>query len=259
LHPEVSPDGTCLAIEIREVGNTDVWVYDLTRETLTRLTFDPAVDERPLWTPDGQRVVFTSHRDGAGNLFWKAADGTGEVERLTTSQNLQTPHSWSSDGTQLVVNDDFAISVLSLQGERQVAPLLEAAPRVAYPTISPDGQWMAYKAVESGPDEIYVRPFPDVNGGRWQISTDEGDDPVWAPDGRELFYRGSGGRMMAVPMEAEPTFNPGIPEALFEGRYLEDGGVQYDVPRASGYAGWGLADLRQRHGQYQVRAARPDQ
>ena len=192
------------------------------------LTFDPAVDERPRWTLGGQRVVFASGRDGVANLYWKAADGTGEVERLTESQEIQAPYSWSSDGTQLLIHDGRSIAVLSIEGERSVEPLLPgAAPR--YPAISPDGRWMAYKSLESGQDEVYVRPFPDVNSGRWQISPDLGDDPIWSRDGRELFYRGPGGQMMAVPVETEPTFNPGNPEALFGGPYPEGGGVQYDV------------------------------
>ena len=228
-HPQLSPDGARLALEIVDAANTDIWIYDLERDTLTRLTFDPAVDERPRWTLDGQRVVFASGRDGLANLFWKAADGTGEVERLTESQTVQAPYSWSSDGTQLLITDGTAISMLSMEGERSVEPLLQAAAAPRYPAISPDGRWMAYKSLESGQDEVYVRPFPDVNSGRWQISPNLGDDPIWSRDGRELFYRGPGGELMAVPVETEPTFRPGNPEALFGGPYLEGGGVQYDV------------------------------
>ena len=225
--PRLSPDGTRVAFALQKAGNQDIVIYDLTLQRQTLLTFDSAQDDFPLWTPDGQRVVFRSDRDGERNLYWKPADGTGDVTRLTTSQRGHSPMAWSSDGTQLVINDGGAISVLSMEGGSQVEPLLAPAHRVAYPAISPDGRWMAYKSTESGHDEIYMKPFPAVDDGKWLVAPD-GDDPVWARNGRELFYRGSGGRMMAMPIEFEPTPSFGSHEVLFAGRYMESG-VQYDV------------------------------
>ncbi|MFQ5930120.1 MAG: hypothetical protein ACE5MK_10490, partial [Acidobacteriota bacterium] len=177
MHPRVSPDGTRLAITLTEPDNMDVWVYDLARQTLTRLTFDPAADQSPLWTPDGLRVVFRSAREGGDfNLFWKAADGTGQVERLTRSPNSQYPYSFSRDGKRLFfveLNPEtrYDIHVLSMEGERSSKPLLQTEFSENTPAISPDTRWMAYSSNESGQFEVYVRPFPNVDEGKWLISS----------------------------------------------------------------------------------------
>ncbi|MDA2931441.1 protein kinase, partial [Acidobacteria bacterium AH-259-O06] len=243
--PRVSPDGARLAFSIDDPGNTDMWIYDLRRETFTRLTFDPAMDDRPLWTPDGLRVVFRSTRDGgASNLFWKAADGTGQVERLTTSPNYQDPDAWSRDGKGLVFHEANSsgvvaggfdspetsgdISVLSMEGEPISEPLLQTQFSEGGAAISPDGRWMAYHSDETGRQEIYVRPFPNVEEGKWQISGDGGISPLWGPKGRELFYRNSGA-MMVVRIETEPTFVPGSPEVIFTGAYISHPSRYYDI------------------------------
>ena len=231
--PRISPDGSRLAITVVESGGSDVWIYDLEREILTRLTFDPAVDEDPLWTPDGQRIVFDSGRVGAGqNLFWKAADGTGQVERLTTSPNGQTAHSLSPDGKRLVFGDSANrdLQVLSMEGERASQPLFQSQFVETRSRISPDGHWIAYESNESGRFEIYVRPFPNVEEGKWQISSDGGTQPVWAPRGQELFYENSRA-MMVVGIKTEPTFTAGSPVVLFTGRYTTFTGVDvnYDI------------------------------
>ena len=127
-------------------------------------------------------MVFASQRDGGKyNLFWKAADGTGVVERLTTSPNTQRPYSFSPDGKSLVFQETEGsqdLHVLSLEGERTIQPLLQTEFNELYPAISPDGRWMAYISDESGRQEIYVRPFPNVEEGKWQISSDGGQKPV---------------------------------------------------------------------------------
>ena len=213
----ISPDGQRVAVV--PVGEWDVLIYDLVRDVLTRLTFDEAIDNFPVWTPDGERIVFTSTRAGGQfNLWWKAADGTGEVERLTTSPTMQLPASVSGDGQTLVFSSAGAVTLLSLEGEREEERLIEA---VTYFDVSPDGRWIAYQSTESGQDEIYAKPFPNVNDGRWQISRGGGRTPLWGPDGRELFYRGlADDAMMVVPIETEPTFNPGTPALLFEAGHL---------------------------------------
>ncbi|MDA2928243.1 hypothetical protein MYX78_13620, partial [Acidobacteria bacterium AH-259-G07] len=234
--PRVSPDGTRLAITIADSGNEDVWIYDLARKTSSRLTFDPASDSFPVWTPDGRRVVFSSTRDGGQyNLFWKAADGTGQVQRLTTSPNSQIRHSFSPDGKQMVFVEvdpetEADLYVLSMEGELKSQPLVQTDFREIDPAISPDGRWMAYESDETGQLEVYVRPFPNVEEGKWQISGERGGDPVWSPEGRELFYYNfiaSG--MMAVRIETEPTFSAGSPVLLFTGRYRYGQGRQYDI------------------------------
>ncbi len=230
--PRISPDGSRLAITINELGGSDVWLYDLEREILTRLTFDPAADHFPVWTPDGQRIVFGSNRaEGGSGLFWKAADGTGQVERLATGSNNQTAHSISPDGKRLVFGNAGAprdLQVLSMEGERTSQPLFQSQFNETRAMISPDGHWIAYESDESGQSEIYVRPFPKVEEGKWQISRDGGIEPVWEPRGQELFYR-NGGAMMVVGIKTEPTFTPGSPEVLFTGRYTSGIAVNYDI------------------------------
>ena len=210
----VSPDGTKVAVHALGDGNADIWIYDLTRGTLTRLTFDEAFDGFPLWSPDGSRVVFQSLREGGG-LFWKAADGTGEVERLLEHPNAPRPYGWSADG-RLVFDQGAgvpessagAIGVVNLEGDRTSELVIDTGKN---PAMSPDGRWIAYGSVESGGGQIYVRPFPNVNDGKWQVSTDHGFDPLWSPNGRELFFNTLAG-MMVTRVETEPTFNPGMPE-----------------------------------------------
>ena len=223
--PRISPDGTNVALEVREDPETDIWIWDLTRETLTRLSFGPFNDCCPAWTPDGRRVVFSSNRAGLPKLFWKAADGTGAVERLTEGPNPHFAPAFSPDGTRLVFRESHPetgadLRVLSLDGERQSEPLLATEFAEQNPELSPDGRWIAYESNASGQAEIYVQPFPNVDEGRWPISTGGGTQPLWAPDGHELLYRAPGGAVMAVPVQTEPTFTAGNGEVVFEGSYL---------------------------------------
>jgi len=216
----VSPDGTRLAMEVQEPDNTDVWIHDLGRNTQTRLTFGPEVDHSPIWTPDGRRVVMVSGSD----LVSKSADGTGQVEPVSRGLNAPVPYAWSRDGRTLVLDEGAPphIRLLSLDGDRKSQPLIQTQFTGSRPAISPDGMWIAYQSNESGRPEIYVRPFPEVDRGRWQISTiDRGASPIWSPDGRELFYLAGGGNtLMVVPVDTGQVFSPGTPKVLFQGAYL---------------------------------------
>ena len=235
----VSPDGGRAAVVVAgQDENPDLMVYDLARNIPTRLTFDPAADNYPVWTPDGERVVFASQRDGPNTLYWQAADGTGEVERLGTDATPQLPSSWSPDGATLLIAEQhpdtqWDTAVLSMDDERASDLLIQTEFQDFYPELSPDGRWLAYASTESGRQEIYVRPFPDVNGGKWQISRDSGTFPVWGPDGRELFYLQTPPNvaMMVVPVETEPTFTPGNPEVLFNASafLLQPGPRLFDI------------------------------
>ena len=227
---QLSPDGRQVVTEVRDPDNTDIWIYDLERDTSTRFTFDPARDLWPVWTPDGERVVFASTRDGGiQNLHWKAANGIGPVERLTTSESVQAPHSFAADG-RLVFGDDpqdtlVDLAVLSMEGDYPAETLVQTDFRDANGDVSPDGRWLAYVSDESGEEEIYVRPFPNVDDGRWQISRDGGSKPVWGPDSRELFYITSDApdapvTMMIAVNDTDPTFSPGNSVPLFSGPYL---------------------------------------
>lgn len=233
--PRLSPDGSRLALDILETGNRDVWSYDLKRHALTRLTFNPADDRRPLWTRDGQRVVFTSLRDGQFNLFWQAADGTGQAERLISHPNPgRTAFSFSPDGKKLAFQEikpetGYDLHLLLLEGQPTSRPLLQTPSNESSPAISPDGRWIAYSSDESGGSQIYVRPFPETDKGQWQISTKSGNSPLWSPDGRELFYQ-DGEAMMVVAVETTGSFSPAPPKLLFTGKYDRGGGLRnFDI------------------------------
>ena len=214
--PRLSPDGRRLALTISD----QIWMYDLSRETLSRFTFEGDENNAPLWTPDGKRIAFLSGKEGTGNIFWQLADGSGGLERLTTSEYFQGPTSWSPDGQLLAFvevnpNRRFEIWVLRM-GDRKSQPFIQTGFNAAAPQFSPDGHWLAYISDESGRYEVYVQPYPGP-GGKWQISTEGGTEPMWNPNGRELFYR-SGDKMMAVDIATQPGFVAGRPRKLFEGR-----------------------------------------
>ncbi len=206
---DLSPDGTRVAVNI-EGDDPAVWIYDLIRDTTTRLTFESQFGAySPLWTPDGTRVAF------GPPLAWKRADGTGEVERLGDDDFTAFPHAFSPDGAALVSWANLGLWMQHLDGDREETVLLDDSFNESGATLSPDGQWLAYTSNESGRPEVYVRPFPDVDAGRWQVSTDGGDVAVWNPVDNELFYRGPTS-VMALTYEADPTFTPGTLTELFE-------------------------------------------
>jgi serine/threonine-protein kinase len=191
-----------------------VWIYEWARDTLTRLTFDPADDRKPVWTPDGKRIVFLSLHDKVPNLYWQHADGTGEIQRLTESPNAQYPASYHPSGKYLAFNelnpqtkDDLMI--LPIDGDEasgwkpgKPVVFLNTPASEIEPVFSPDGRWIAYISNESGRPEVFVRPFPGP-GGKWQISTAGGIDMAWSRTRRELFYRTLDNRIMVAPYTVE--------------------------------------------------------
>jgi serine/threonine-protein kinase len=229
LNPRLSPDGQRLAVGITE-QEAQLWLYDLSRETLTRLTFEGNVNGYPAWTPDGKRIAFSSNKEGILNVFWQLADGSGGLERLTTSEYVNTPSSWSPDGQLLVFNvndpttqrDILALPLgdpsASSGQVRKAQPFLRTRFDEGAPRFSPDGRWLAYVSDESGRYEIYVQPYPGP-GGKWQISTEGGTEPVWNRNGRELFYR-SADKMIAVDIATQAGFAAGKARMLFEGQYV---------------------------------------
>ena len=176
--PRVSPDGTRVAVEVAGRDGVDIHIYDLTRKTLTRLTSGSSHGRFPLWTPNSQRVVFYSDSDGGG-LYSNAADGTGVAARLTTSRALQIPYSWADGGKTLLLEQRSGdqigtadIYALSLADDPTASPLVRSAAWDEQPAVSPDGRWLAYTVRESATEDrmVFVRPFPHVDAGRWQIS-----------------------------------------------------------------------------------------
>ncbi len=240
--PRLSPDGTRVAIGILDEGNTEIWIWDLAREKLTRLTFSPGMDGLATWTPDGRRIVFMSDRAGTLNLYRQAADGSGSPDRLTTSNYRQWPSSITSDGTRLF---GFAAGALPLEvilvhmanpvaGDPAVPDALttERLFPGTRPEISPDGRYLAYESAdESGRPQVHVRPFPEVNGGLWQISARGGTRPAWSRDGRELFYIDETMTLTRVPVQTSGrVLSYGSPTRVVDTKYAEPNPSRhYDV------------------------------
>jgi Tol biopolymer transport system component len=238
--PSVSPDGQRVAVTIREGSNYDIWISEVARGTLTRLTSHPGEDGDPIWTPDGKRVTFSSEMTGnSPTLWWRPADGSGPAEELLKRdvRKVRWPRSWVTDSQILAFtewdreNGDISIWLLDVEDKGEPRPFLRTEFDEFLPMLSPDSRWISYISDESGQDEVYVQAFPG-GGGRWQISVGGGRNPVWAPNGQEIFYR-NGDKMMAVAIDTESEFSAGAPQVLFEGRFLGTGwvseGRNYDI------------------------------
>ncbi|NOT27794.1 MAG: hypothetical protein HOP16_17035, partial [Acidobacteria bacterium] len=237
VHPRLSPDASAIAVSIAD-AEEDIWLWEFARRALTRLTFDPATDHYPLWTPDSRRVVFSSERDGGTqNLFWQRVDGVGTAERLTLSDNVQQPTGVSPSGDAVILQEIAPTTgrdVMRLTlSPRTVAPLLQTPFDERNGTISPDGRWLAYEADGSGRSEVYVRPYPNVADGQWQVSTSGGTKPLWSHKGDELFYLAADGALMTVRVNASgATWNGSVPAKLLEAYWNGEGAVAgrtYDV------------------------------
>jgi serine/threonine protein kinase len=227
-NPRISPDKTKVALHVsRAGGGSNIWIWDLVRPTLTRLTFGAAIDSFPLWTHNSKRIVFASFRkDGLYAVYWRASNGTGEDELLCSVPDRSIiPTSWADAKTLVfytmpakgvATSDD--IGKLSIEGDHKWNLLLHQKYNENQPQVSPDRRWMAYVSNESGKNEVYVRPYPEVDKERSQVSTSGGTNPLWSSDGRELFYVGSGS-IMAVSIKTEPTFILGTPTPLFPNVY----------------------------------------
>jgi serine/threonine protein kinase/Tol biopolymer transport system component len=222
-YPRISPDGARVALDVRD-RNNDIWIWDIARRTLTPLTFDPTPDVMPVWAQDGGHIAFSSGRNGQSNLFWQAADGTGSAERLIPSANQQVPTSLSFDGRSLVFEEilprgDYDVGLLTLGDTLKAEPLISSGFSERNAEISPDGRWLAYESNESGPYEVYVRPFPKVDSGRWPVSTGGGTRPLWARNGKELFYLDGDLKLTSVPVQTGSTFSLGKPTKMLNTAY----------------------------------------
>lgn len=214
-HPALSPDEGRLAILRRaENGDESVWIIDLQRGTQSRVTRNQTAF--PLWSPDGQRLMFMSNRDGPENLFWKLASGPGDGEPFYRSEESHKhAQQWSEDGRYILFDTTNDVWALPTSGDRKPFLVLGTEAGEGQPRLSPDSRWIAYTSDETGRSEVYVQPFPP-SGPKWQISTAGGGQPRWRGDGKELFYLALDRRLMAVSVRADASFHPGLPQPLFE-------------------------------------------
>ncbi len=228
-YARISPDGRWVAFDIRDGGNSDVWIYDLTRHTLNPLT-SGGNNGLPIWTPDGESIMFGSYKTGRPQIFRQFVPGSGESELITTFENPPgVPVACSPDGSEVLVawsdpkhpmwDDD--IYVVPLEKQNDIAhprAFIQRNHNQRHGVWSPDGRWIAYASDESGRWEVYVEQYPGP-GVKTMVSTEGGFQPVWSRDGKELFYR-CGDKMIAAGIETKPEFRVIRSEVLFEGKYL---------------------------------------
>jgi eukaryotic-like serine/threonine-protein kinase len=239
----ISPDGTRVALDIREARGGDIWIWDLARKTLSPMSLDPSADLSPLWTPNGRRVLWASSRAGGNpNIFWQSAEGTGPVDRLSTSRPAQFPISMTPDGSRVVIfrgnageeslATELAVLRIDPVDAKQPGDPLPLPPGVNLGgEVSPNGRWLAYQSNESGQRQIYVRPFPNVQESRTQISTKGGTRPVWARDGRELFYLNEDDLLTSVSIQTTAScIQAGVPNVILSTRYYAGSSTRgYDL------------------------------
>jgi serine/threonine protein kinase/Tol biopolymer transport system component len=231
----LAPDGTSVAIDATDSTsqNTDVWIYQLRGETTKRVTFDPAIETDPVWSPDSARLAFSSTRQNRFDIYLKDVNGAEDEKLILHADTDEYPDDWSKDGKYLLYTRGRDLWLLTIP-EMKGTPFLKAASTLRNGRLSSDGKWVAYASNESGKWEIYVTSFPEARG-KWQVSSGGGEQPRWRGDGRELFYLSSDSKIMAVPVAEGKNFDAGAPVALFQVSPREPTGTSeqafYDVSR----------------------------
>jgi eukaryotic-like serine/threonine-protein kinase len=233
VDPAFSPDGKRLALVVRSPGEQQLAVLDRDRSVLMRLVSDRSLNAAPAWTPDGKGLIFDSvgSSQKKRGIYWVAADGSSPPQLLHEISLNSHVTSVAGDYASVMVGDPVTSTdlwLLGLGGQHEMRPFKQTPATERQGNFSPDGRWMAYASNESGRSEIYVEPVPGP-GGRWQISTDGGEQPRWARNGREIFYR-NGTRMMSATVQIQPTFAAARPVELFDRKFDRGGTVGgYDV------------------------------
>jgi Tol biopolymer transport system component len=228
----LSPDNTKVAGTIVDgaLGTLDIWIFDLARGVKTRFTFDPGTDDDPVWSPDGNSIVFDASRNGAYNIYRKSSNGGRPEELIFEDKVTKWPTSWSSDGRHVLIDrtdpqsqNHCDIWVLPMFGDKKPFPLVASPFNEQLGEFSPDGKWVAYVSNESGRDEVYLITFP-TPGGRFQVSVNGGSSPKWRRDGKELYYLDAVNKLIAVPInEHGESVEIGAPHPLFDTRIVSRG------------------------------------
>jgi eukaryotic-like serine/threonine-protein kinase len=216
FYPRISPDGKRLALDVRD-QQSDIWIWEFARQTLTRVTTDPSVDRFPAWSPDGRSIFFTSERDGPANLYRQSVDSTAMPERVSPGSTAQAVMSVTPDGKAVIVREsapNYDLTLLSLAGASQLKPLVTTPFLEQNGEVSPDGRWLAYESNESGQFQIYVRPFPNVEAGRWLVSSGGGTEPLWSRDNTRLYFLAPGGELMVTRVKAGAEWVADPPQRL---------------------------------------------
>ena len=223
--PALSPDGKRLAVSRidPQSGDTDIWLYEFARSVSTRFTFDPGVDQNPVWSPDGSKIVFSATRGGTWGIYQKVSNLVGGEELLYKSgETITYPTSWSRDGRFVLFQTGGAgVSALPMEGDHKPITLLPSEYNQRGARFSPDGRFYSYLSSESGKDEVYVRSFDpsapsSSSGGKWMVSKDGGSGAHWRADGKEILYMAPDQTVMAVEVSTGPVFQSGVPKPLFK-------------------------------------------
>jgi eukaryotic-like serine/threonine-protein kinase len=235
--PSLSPDGTQLAITVVD-AEQQIWIKQLDRGPLSKLTFEGRANQRPAWLPDGRSVAYVSDARSVTDAFIKRADGSAQAELLLLHKDVAVQEiEWSRDGHWAVVRlgnqPGGDLAAWRPGTDTAPAPLLAGPFDEANPTLAPNGRWIAYTSTESGRYEVYVRPFPDASSAKWQVSRDGGTQPLWSHSGRELFFVDGERQLVAVEVLQTPAFSLGERRVLFStvGYSGGDGHRGYDVTR----------------------------
>jgi serine/threonine-protein kinase len=232
-----APDGLKLAFVLWDGAQHDIYVCDWRSQAKWRRTFDPADEESPVWTPDSSRIAFSSDRENRSvpNIYWMRTDGAGEVRRLTVSSNWQQPTSWHPNGKILLLNEmnpktGMDVMALPIEGDEKhgwvpgkVHPVLNGRASESNAVFSPNGRWVAYESNAGNVFEIYVQAFPGP-GGPWQVSTGGGYAPTWSPNGKGLYFRTGGQRLMFADCTTDGRSFSAQPARLWGSAHLAQGG-----------------------------------
>jgi eukaryotic-like serine/threonine-protein kinase len=232
---ELSPDGKLVASDTTDPGslNTDIYVYNVGSAETKRLTFDPAIDSMPIWSPDEKQLVFSDNRDAQFDMYMKNSDGSQEEKRIPQAGTDRFPNDWSHDGKYILYERGADLWYVSLS-DLKATEFLKSGSTLRTGRFSPDGKWVAYASNESGKWEIYVTSFPEAHG-KWQVSNAGGTQPRWRGDGKELFYLSPDDKLMSVSVKTGANFDAGTPGALFQAYPREFGATSeqffYDVTK----------------------------